>query len=149
MPSVDVYENFLERSHTVAGGRTRSQAVAGGGHPQSFLSKDHRTLDSMGCTVWCIVRAVGWFRLGCITSGGRRGGHWFGCSGFLDDIKVESRMATAADGEQEKVRKMALRLEQTTAGAWVKRQGWYCIADYLEGDILLQVLVQVGGVTMT
>ena len=32
----------------------------GGWHcQQSFLSKDHRTSDSMGCTVWCIVRAVG------------------------------------------------------------------------------------------
>ena len=31
----------------------------------------------------------------------------------------------------------------------MKRQGWDCIADYLEGDNLLQVRVQVGGVTMT
>ena len=41
--------------------------------------------------------------------------------------------------------KKALRLEQTAAAAWVKGQGWDCIADYLEGDILLQVPVQVGG----
>ena len=69
---------------------------------------------------------------------------------FWDD-RVESRTATAADCEQEKVGKKALRLEQTAAGAWVKRQGWDCIADYLEGDNLLQVPVQVcvGGVTMT
>ena len=64
---------------------------------------------------------------------------------FRDDIRVESRTATAADCEQEKVGKKALRLEQTAAGAWVKRQGWDCIADYLEGDNLLQVPVQVGG----
>ena len=43
----------------------------------------------------------------------------------------------------------ALRLEQTAAAAWVKWQGWDCIGDYLEGDNLLQVPVQVGGVTMT
>ena len=66
-----------------------------------------------------------------------------------DDIRVESRMATAADCEQEKVGKKALRLEQTAAAAWVKGQGWYCIADYLEGDNLLQVPVHLGGVTMT
>ena len=64
---------------------------------------------------------------------------------FWDDIRVESRTATAAECEQEKVGKKALRLEQTPAGAWVKRQGWDCIADYLEGDNLLQVPVQVGG----
>ena len=68
---------------------------------------------------------------------------------FWDDIRVESRTATAADCEQGKVGKKALRLEQTAAGAWVKGQGWDCIADYLEGDNLLQVPVQVGGVTMT
>ena len=63
---------------------------------------------------------------------------------FWDDIRVESRTATAADSEQEMVGKKALRLEQTTARAWVERQGWDCIADYLEGDNLLQVPVQVG-----
>ena len=68
---------------------------------------------------------------------------------FWDDIRVESRTATAADCEQEKVGKNALRLEQAAAVAWVKGQGWDCIADYLEGDNLLQVPVQVGGVTMT
>ena len=68
---------------------------------------------------------------------------------FWDDIRVESRTATAADCEQEKVGKKAPRLEQTAAEAWVKRQGWCCITDYLEGDNLLQVPVQVGGVTMT
>ena len=67
---------------------------------------------------------------------------------FWGDIRVESRTATAADCDQEKVGKKALRLEQIAAGAWVKRQGWDCIADYLEGDNLLQVPVQVGGVTM-
>ena len=41
--------------------------------------------------------------------------------------------------------KLALRLEQNAAGAWVTRQGWDCFADYLEGDNLLQVLLQVGG----
>ena len=41
---------------------------------------------------------------------------------FWDDIRVESRMATAADCEQEKAGKKALRLEQTAAGAWVKRR---------------------------
>ena len=64
---------------------------------------------------------------------------------FWDDIRVDSRMATAADGEQEKVGKKALHLEQTALAAWVKGQGWDCIADYLEGDNLLQVPVQVGG----
>ena len=68
---------------------------------------------------------------------------------FWDDIRVESCTSTAADCEQQKVGKKALRLEQTAAGAWVKRQGWDCIADYLDGDNLLQVPVQVGGVTMT
>ena len=68
---------------------------------------------------------------------------------FWDDIRVESRTATAADCEQEKVGKKAVRLEQTAAAAWVKGQGWDCIADYLEGDNLLQVPVQVGGITMT
>ena len=70
---------------------------------------------------------------------------------FWDDARVESRTATAADCEQEKVGKKAPCLEQTAAAAWVKGQGWDCIAwtDYLEGDNLLQVPVQVGGVTMT
>ena len=66
--------------------------------------------------------------------------HW-----FWDDIRVESRTATAADYEQEKVGKKAVRMEQTVGGALVKRQGWDCIADYLDGDNLLQVPVQVGG----
>ena len=69
--------------------------------------------------------------------------------GFGDDIRVESRIATAADCEQEKVGKKALRLEQTAAGAWVKLQGWDCMANYLEGDNVLQLPLQVGGVTMT
>ena len=64
---------------------------------------------------------------------------------FWDDIRVESRTATAADCEQEKAGKKYLRLEQTAAAAWVKRQGWDCIADSLKGDNLLQVPVQVGG----
>ena len=66
---------------------------------------------------------------------------------FWDDIssRVESRMATAADCEQEKLGKKALRLEQTATRAWVERQRWDCIADYLEGDNLLQVPLQVGG----
>ena len=64
---------------------------------------------------------------------------------FWDDIRVESRTATAADCEQEKEGKKALRLEQTTTAAWVKGQGWDCIADFLEGDNVLQVPVQVGG----
>ena len=51
---------------------------------------------------------------------------------FWDDIRVESRTHTG-DCEQEMVGKKALRLEQTAAGACVKRQGWDCIADYLEG----------------
>ena len=55
---------------------------------------------------------------------------------FWDDIKVESRTATAADWEQEKVGKKALRLEQAAAGAWAKSQGWDCIAECLEGDNL-------------
>ena len=41
--------------------------------------------------------------------------------------------------------KKVLRLEQTAAAEWVKGQGSDCIADYLEGDNLLQVPVQVGG----
>ena len=48
---------------------------------------------------------------------------------FWDNIRVESRTATAADCEQEKVGNRLLRLERTAAGAWVKRQGWDCIAD--------------------
>ena len=69
---------------------------------------------------------------------------------FWDDIRVESRTARAAYCEQEKVGKKALQLEQTAAGAWRKRQGWDSIADYLEGDNLLEVPVQVGGgATMT
>ena len=36
----------------------------GGWHcQQSSLSKDPPTLDSTGCTVWCIVQAMGWLRL--------------------------------------------------------------------------------------
>ena len=64
---------------------------------------------------------------------------------FWDDIRVESRTATAADCKQEKAGKKAPRLEQTAVAAWVKGQGWDCIADYSEGDNLLQVLVQAGG----
>ena len=63
---------------------------------------------------------------------------------FWDDIRVESRTAMAADCEPEKVGKKPLRLEQTAAAAWVKGQGCDCIADYLEGDNLLQLPVQVG-----
>ena len=36
----------------------------GGCHCQeSFFSKDHQTVDSIGCIVWCIVLVVGWLRL--------------------------------------------------------------------------------------
>ena len=66
---------------------------------------------------------------------------------FSDDIRGDSRTATAADCEQEKVGKKALRLEQTVAAARMK--GWECIGDYLEGDNLFQGPVQVGGVTIT
>ena len=66
-----------------------------------------------------------------------------------DDIRVESRTATEADWEQEKVGKKALRLERAAAAARAKSQGWDCIADYLEGDNLYQIPVQVGWVTMT
>ena len=68
---------------------------------------------------------------------------------FWDDTTVESRTATVADCEQEKVGKKPVRLEQSAAGAWVKRQGWDLIADYLEGDNNLPVPVQVVAVTMT
>ena len=68
---------------------------------------------------------------------------------FWDDIRVETRTATAVDCEPQKMGKKALRLEQTAAAAWVKGQGWDCIANYLEGENLLQVPVQVGGVAMT
>ena len=64
---------------------------------------------------------------------------------FWDDIRVENRTATAADCEQDKVGKKALRWGKNATGAWVKRPGWDCIADYLVGDNLLQVPVQVGG----
>ena len=64
---------------------------------------------------------------------------------FWDDIKLQCRTATAADCEQDKGGKKALRMEQNAAGARVRGQGWDCIADYLEGNNLLQVPVQVGG----
>ena len=48
-----------------AGNLNFAQGLAMGGMTLLALlpSKDHRTLDSMACTVWCIVRAVGWLRL--------------------------------------------------------------------------------------
>ena len=64
---------------------------------------------------------------------------------FWDDVRVERCTATAADCEQKKGGKTALQLEQTAAGAWVKGQGWDCTANYLEGDNLSQVPVQVRG----
>ena len=62
---------------------------------------------------------------------------------FWDDIRVESRTATAADCEQEKVGKKALRLEQTAAAAWVKGQGWDCIAG--RGTIFYKSQCKWGG----
>ena len=117
----------------------------GGGHyQQSSLFKDPPDFGLHG--VHCLVHCAGSGLVKALMHhhGWTKGGALVGVQWFWDDIRVKSRTATAADCEHEKVPKKAVRL-QSAAGAWVKRQGWACIADYSEVSIFYKSRCKLGG----
>ena len=67
---------------------------------------------------------------------------------FLDPIQIQARTATgvALEEERKDKKKVRLKIEQTAAARWVKSEGWDTMCDHLEGEGLLQHVVDMGGV---
>ena len=67
---------------------------------------------------------------------------------FLDPIRIQARTATgvALEEERKDKKKVPLKIEQTAAAEWVKSEGWDTMCDHLEGEGLLQHVVDMGGV---
>ena len=67
---------------------------------------------------------------------------------FLDPIRIQARTATgvALEEERKDKKKRPLKIEQTAAAEWVKSEGWDTMCDHLEGEGLLQHIVDMGGV---
>ena len=70
---------------------------------------------------------------------------------FLDSVPIQERTATAVALEEERKdkKKVPLKIEQTAAAEWVKSEGWYTMCDHLEGEGLLQHVVDMGGVRVS
>ena len=66
---------------------------------------------------------------------------------FLDPIRIQARTATgvALEEERKDKKKVPLKIEQTAAAEWVKSEGWDTMCDHLEGEGLLQHVVDMGG----
>ena len=66
---------------------------------------------------------------------------------FLDPIRIQARIATgvALEDETKDKKKVPLKIEQTAAAELVKSQGWDTMFDHLEGEGLLQHVVDMGG----
>ena len=70
---------------------------------------------------------------------------------FLDPIGIQARTATgvALEDERKDKKKVPLKIEQTAAAEWVKREGWDTMCDHLEGEGLLQHVVDMRGVQVS
>ena len=70
---------------------------------------------------------------------------------FLDPIQIQARTATgvALEEERKDKKKVPVKIEQTAAGEWVKSEGWDTMCDHLEGEGLLQHVVDMGGVQVS
>ena len=70
---------------------------------------------------------------------------------FLDPIRIQARTATgvALEEERKDKKKVPLKIEQTAAAEWVKSEGWDTMCDHLEGEGLLQHVVDMGGVQVS
>ena len=66
---------------------------------------------------------------------------------FLDPIRIQARTATgvALEEERKDKKKVPLKIEPTAAAEWVKSEGWDTMCDHLEGEGLLQHVVDMGG----
>ena len=69
---------------------------------------------------------------------------------FLDPIRIQARTAAGVSLEDERKdkKKVPLKIEQTAA-EWVKSEGWDTMCDDLEGEGLLQHVVDMGGVQVS
>ena len=70
---------------------------------------------------------------------------------FLDPIRIQARTATgvALEDERKDKKKVPLKIEQTAAAKWVKSEGWDTMCDHVEGEGLLQHVVDMGGVQVS
>ena len=70
---------------------------------------------------------------------------------FLDPIRIQAQTATgvALQEERKDKKKVPLKIEQTAAAEWVKSEGWDTMCDHLEGEGLLQHVVDMGGVQVS
>ena len=70
---------------------------------------------------------------------------------FLDCIRIQARTATGVALEEERKDKktVPLKIEQTAAAEWVNSEGWDTMCDHLEGEGLLQHVVDMGGVQVS
>ena len=70
---------------------------------------------------------------------------------FLDPIRIQARTANgvALEEERKDKKKVPLKIEQTAAAEWVKSEGWDTMCDHLEGEGLLQHVVDMGGVQVS
>ena len=66
---------------------------------------------------------------------------------FLDPIRIQARTATglALEEERKDKKKVPLKIKQTASAEWVKTEGWDTMCDHLEGEDLLQHVVDMGG----
>ena len=55
----------------------------------------------------------------------------------------------ALEEERKDKKKVPLKIEQTAAAEWVKSEGWDTMCDHLEGEGLLQHVVDMGGVQVS
>ena len=70
---------------------------------------------------------------------------------FLDPIRMEARTATgvALEEEWKDKKKVPLKIEQTAGAEWVKSEGGDTMCDHLEGEGLLQHVVDMGRVQVS
>ena len=66
---------------------------------------------------------------------------------FLDPIRIQARTATglALEEERKDKKKEPLKIKQAAAAELVKSEGWDTMCDHLEGEGLLQHVVDMGG----
>ena len=71
---------------------------------------------------------------------------------MLDLVRVDKARRTicscsvALEEERKDKKKVPLKIEQTAVAEWVKSEGWDTMCDHLEGEGLLQHVVDMGGV---
>ena len=70
---------------------------------------------------------------------------------FLNPFRLQARTATGVAFEEERKdkKKVPLRIEQTAAADRVKSEGWDTMCEHLEGEGLVQHVVDMGGVQVS